>query len=591
VIDKLLQHFIPTLNDHLSDDRLASLFCKERSFIDRLIAKRHVAKCWRCRARQGDLEGPRADRIMDLYRDALNAEDLTLEPKRRAEFAQRLALHIQQIPPRRRSAFRISKNPLLRLPPMTPSLALFGIFACATFLSFMFWWQRRAPDITSNALLVKAERWDRSNLTASSGVVYQSVRITAPKLTMDRSIYRDLQGKRSLKPVKLAEGQEKLKTELARAGVSWDEPISASDYQAWHDHQHERADKIVRTGTHLLKLTTTVPAGSVSGQSLTVRDTDFHPVRRTVALRDIGTVEIAEFDYKILPWSAVDASVFEPLNDVLPVVSASRARVLQFPKMPEIVTPVQLDEAELGARLVLNQLQADNGEQIEIHRSAVEIEVEGIVETDERKRELQRQLRLVPHVTVSILSTSDLKNMPAGSSTTEIQTASAVDQPSPLEISLRSHGRSVSDINTLAHRLFSIALTISQESKAIADLQARFSPDHEKSILAAATLSELVYSHRERLTAALKSERALVAEARIATTVLTGPFGQRPSSLLDAADRNFALSRELTQTKAPATRSAEQILEEMSISVDDLAAAANDVYGKSPGAPTLSGEK
>ncbi len=591
MIHQLLKKLIPNLHDHLSDGHMASLFCNELPFVERLIAKRHLAKCWHCRVRQGDLEGRRANAIIDLYCGAFNSEDLELSAGPRAEFARRLELHIERLPPRRWWAVRLPKISLLHSLPMTPSFAILGLLALATTISFLSWWRQRVPDITSNTLLVRAERWDSSNLATASGVVYQSVRITAPKLTMDRSIYRDLEGKRSLKPVKLLATQEKLKIELARAGVNWDEPIAASDYQTWHDHQRVRVDKIARAGTHLLRLTTTVPDSSVSAQSLTVRDTDFHPVRRTVALRDIGTVEIAELDFKILPWSAVEADVFESIGDMASSVLASRARVLQFPKIPQIVTQEQLDEAELGARLALNQLHADIGEQIEIHRDQQKIEVLGIVETDERKREMQMQLRMVPHVTVSILSVADLKDAPENGSSAGVQTASMPDLQSPLEISLLAHGRSVSDINVLEQRLFNVALTISQESKAIIDLQTRFAPKAQRTIVAAATLSELIYSHRERLAVALKSERSLVREAEITPGAATAAFEPKVFSLVDAADRNLALSKELTQTNSPATRCAEQILAEMSVSIGDLTTAANEVYGKSQGAPTLSGKK
>ncbi|MCU1321298.1 MAG: hypothetical protein JWM43_947 [Acidobacteriaceae bacterium] len=589
MIDKLLQRFIPTANEHLSDDRLASLFCNELPLVEKLVAKRHLAKCWHCRVRQGDLEGPRADRIVELYREVLNSEDLKMSPQPRAEFAHRLERHIQ-LPPRRWRVVRLLKVSFIRLPPLNMSFVIFGVCVVATSSLLMFWWQQRAPDISANSLLVQAEKWDSSTPAESQGVVYQSVRITAPQLTVERSIYRDLQGKRSLKQMKLVSTQQKLKDELARAGINWNEPMSASDYQEWHDHQHVRADKIERAGKHLLRLTTTTPDGSASPQSITVRDEDFHPVLRTVALRDVGTVEIAELDYKVLPWSAVSEDVFESIGNFAGSTRASGATVLHLPKMIQGATPQQLDEAELGARLILNQLHADSGEQIEIRRDKDNVQVEGIVETDERKRQLQAQLRMVPHVVASVQSVADLKNSFASAGPTTVQTASMPDLPSPLEISLHAHGRSVGDINSLAQRFFNVALTISQESKAIADLQTRFAPEEQRTIVVAATLSELIYSHRERLEAALKNERALLVEARV-TTVQSSSFGRRTSSLTDAADKNLALSRELTQTNSPVTRSADLIIEEMSISLGDLAAAANDVYRKSPSDSTLSGKK
>lgn len=301
---------------------------------------------------------------------------------------------------------------------MSPALVTCMVFGFATILSFSFWWQQRAPRIGENALLVRAEKWDTASLGATTrGVVFQAVRITmtkrSKKETIDRSIYRDTQGKRQPKHVSLNASQEQVKSALTTAGLEWDEPLSASAYQSWHDHQHVREDHIARAGSHLLRLTTKVPEGIIAEQSLTVRDSDFHPVQRTVELRNSGTVEIAEVDFKILPWNAVDANLFEPLEVATTnAVGVNPAHVLTFPKMPEVLTDSQLDGAELATKLVLNQLHADAGEQIEIRRGPQGIAVEGVVDTDARKRELQAGLRMVPHVIPSIQSVDDLKPIP-----------------------------------------------------------------------------------------------------------------------------------------------------------------------------------
>ncbi len=143
-----------------------------------------------------------------------------------------------------------------------------------------------------------------------------------------------------------------------------------------------------------------------------MRDTDFHPVQRTVELRDSGTVEIAELDFKILPWNAVDANAFEP-EISLPALATTPARVLPFLRLPTMPTEAQLDEAELGARLMLNQLHADSGEPIEIHRTAQGVTVAGLVETEKRRRELQAGLQTVPNVIFDVQSDESLKANPS----------------------------------------------------------------------------------------------------------------------------------------------------------------------------------
>ncbi len=419
-MDQPVQRLISRLKEHLSDQRLADLICNEGSSVERLIARLHLAVCARCKLSQEEFEELRSIRVMQRDRELFD-EPIPEAPLE--QFLQKLKMELEQSEPLPKpSGLRIPKISFLEHFSMNPALVTCMVFAFGTILSFCFWWQQRAPRIGENALLVRAEKWDRP---ATQGVVYQAVRITmtkqTQKQTISHSIYRDVEGKRKPKAVKLDTTVEHVKNTLIEAGLNWDEPLSASGYQSWHDGQHIREDHIARAGAHLLKLTTTVPDGLVSEQSITVRDTDFHPVQRTVALRDSGTVEIAEVDFKVLPWAAVSSDVFEPMADVSSSLAATRAPVLEFPRLPQIVTEQQLDEAELNARLMLNQLHADNGEQIAIHRQRQEIVVEGVVETEERKRELQAQLRVVPHLTVAIQSEGEFKDAPLSSNPTEFR--------------------------------------------------------------------------------------------------------------------------------------------------------------------------
>ncbi len=62
-------------------------------------------------------------------------------------------------------------------------------------------------------------------------------------------------------------------------------------------------------------------------------------------------------------------------------------------------TAAALDSAELSARVVLNRLHADEGEQISISRTNRGVNVKGVVDTDERKREIATRLSAVPYVT------------------------------------------------------------------------------------------------------------------------------------------------------------------------------------------------
>jgi hypothetical protein len=587
-----LRYLISRLDAHPSDEVMAKLLCGELSWRENLIAKQHMIKCWHCRVRREDLEGRRAEQMIRLYRDAIDNDELSLDWQPREELQRRLQMEIEHAAPRRRWAIRLPHLAWPNALSFSPVLAGGAVLGLAGAVSFAFFWQQRLPNITSNALLVRAERWDSAEGPALSGVVFQQVTITTPHQTMKLSIYRDIQGKRTLKQVKLNAGEDQLKTRLSQAGLDWDEPISAASYQGWHDHQHVREDKVARAGGHLLVLTTTVPDGSVVEQTLTVRDSDFHPIKRTIAFRDSGTVEIAELDFKILPWSGVDENLFESLPNAENAVPTAMAHVLPLPRMPETLSEGQLEESELGARLILNQLHADTGQQIEIVRTPQGVELKGLVETDDLKRALQEQLHALPHLTASIQSVADVRNAPAARDEVidDTKAASAPYQPSPLEAYLVANGRSVRDINVLSRQLFESALTISRESKAIGDLQTRFMSAEQKSLMASATLSDLLYSHRERLQTALKRERELLGEAQGAPLQNDEVNPSRPP-LIEAAFRNLAFCKELTQSSNPPMRNADKILVDMAGSIGDLRSDIGDSYAKASSTAPSNGGK
>jgi hypothetical protein len=183
--------------------------------------------------------------------------------------------------------------------------------------------------MTAGALLQRAEKWESQGATADPGVVHQVVQIKAPHLTMKRSLYWDLQGKRKAKQAPIPVAEEELRTTLSQAGVDWNRPISAMSYQTWRNQQQRRSDRVISNGSHLLTLTTAVPEGAVSEQSLTIRDTDFHPVKRRVEFRNSQTIEIAELDFKVLPWAAVEPGIFEPLGNTLNALATDVPNALQ----------------------------------------------------------------------------------------------------------------------------------------------------------------------------------------------------------------------------------------------------------------------
>lgn len=568
VIDKLLLRYRSDFDSHLTDESLADLFCGDLTMMKSWTARRHLAKCAACRARQEQLLGPRAERMLEFYRESLDSAEMELLVTPRMAFSRWLDRRF------RKGLFEEKRpSPRLRLSAVFP-VALFGIASLLLgALGFSLWSRERQPEMAANTLLLHAENCEERGATADAGVAHQTVQIKTPNLTMKRSLYWDLQGKRKPKQAPVPVAEEALRTTLSQAGVDWNRPISAVSYQTWRNQQQRRSDKVISNGSHLLTLTTAVPEGVVLEQSLTVRDTDFHPVKRMVEFRNSQTVEIAELDFKVLPWTAVEPGIFEPLGGSLNAAVTDAPNGLSAFR-PLTPTYEQLDETELAARLVLNQLHADVGEQIEIRRTAEGVEVEGLVETDERKRELSMQLMTVPRLKISLQSAEHLRESPPPAGQfVSVNTSSDVDQPSVLEKYLQSRGRSLHDVNVLSQQFFSVALAIGQESKAIQELKTRFASTEQMPLLASATLEELIYSHRERLQGALRQERLLLDEIAGQNVLQETASVSGSGSLIVEATRNLALVKELTQTNLVTARSAEAIFIEISSAVTNIASA------------------
>jgi DNA-directed RNA polymerase specialized sigma24 family protein len=456
------------------------------------------------------------------------------------------------------------------IPTMNPTFATALILAAASVFCFVMWWNQ-PPHLTANALLVRAEALDSAaQKSATPGVVLQQIRIKTSQRIVNHSIYRDAQGVRRPKKQALGLADEQLKDRLALAGVNWDEPLSAFSYQDWHDHQHIRKDAITKEGAHLLKLTTTVPDGPILQESLTVRDSDFHPVARTIELRatkqrDADTIEIAELSYDVLPWNAARENLFEPLSPF----GAVSAPAAILPPLPHFPSEMELDEAALEARMVLHQLGADTSERIEIDRAASGVQVKGIVATAERKQEIEAHLHLLPHVLSAIYTFQELQDrQSAASQITSIKLASSSATPSPLEEYLTDRGMNRAQIGELGIDLSNASVTVSQESNAIEELLTQFGPNKPLTPAARAAFDQLLADHKTKILFFLKQEEQLLAQAGIPLASSTG--NENSSQLVIAIGHHRTLCAELLSNNNSHPRGAQEIALELEKSLHRL---------------------
>jgi DNA-directed RNA polymerase specialized sigma24 family protein len=381
------------------------------------------------------------------------------------------------------------------VPAMNPFLASAMVLGVASLLCLVLW-LRSGTSLSAGDLLDQAQTSDRGSVVSNrAGVIYERVAIRTQHRTVERTICRDAQGVRRTRNRQLSYEDQQLKDKLASAGVNWDAPLSAVDYAEWRRRSGPTRDRVTRSGQHLLTLTTTPLAdAAVLKETFTVRDTDFHAVDRTVELRDSGTVEIAQLNYDVLPWAAVNQDWFEPLpagaaTDAPGILSTLAVHA------PRMLSALELDEAELETRIALHQLNADAGERIHLARTSDGIQVKGVVDTDARKQELISRLSQLRHVRASFLSVEELGSHPQSGSPFSagepLRVYSVEAQASPLERYLRDKKLPVDELASISQSLLDGGLRIQQAEVHFYELQPRFQGVDQLSVNLQGQLADL----------------------------------------------------------------------------------------------------
>ena len=419
---------------------------------------------------------------------------------------------------------------------------------------------------TGNDLLVHAVK-AASNMP-KTGVEYQKLRIAINGQAFIESEHRDLSKKRHTKHPQVTPQEQQMEAKLGVAGIERHDPLSAASYREWHDRQSNATDTVVLRNGNLLTLTTVVPNGAVREASLTLRADTLHPIVRTVQFRDNEHIEIAELEYDVMPWEKSNPEWFEPLAGTSHSAGINAHAVSpSFGKNLIRPTEGQLDEAELGVRLALVELHAEGQERLSVSRTAEAVSVSGVVATEERKSEIARRLRMVPHVISSLRTFSESENAPANLPHSATLGSSENESTMPLDQLIEERHRSVAEENSIHAALLDAAIDLRQSATALSDLEHRFARERlsgEGSKQYSSLLQ--VYSERTR-NAASRELQALL--------LLGGTFpaakNHAPEEGLSAvALHNSQLCLELISRETRTPRPSQTILDELSSSYADL---------------------
>ena len=496
---------------HLSDETLASFLSGELNPLRLVRVSAHLNRCWECRARREELE--RAAQLVMEFRRGNQSSCLPLDLRHRRSFLANLD-----------SAANATEmatpwpNPFLRLRHSLP--AMNSVFVSAVIIAvagmLLSWiWQRSPKTLSARELLHRAEVSEELHSEQHpAGVLYQQVAVRVGQSTVRHSIYRDLSGQRRARSLDLSVAESQARNSLENVGVDWERPLSAKAFRGWHDQQIKPHDEIVRTGQSELTLTTTLRDGAVAQESLTVRESDFHPIRRVVEMRNQQTIEVAELDYAVLAWPAVNQALFEGLPNVA-VSESLTPRSLQAPHSRTTPKPIEVDIAELSARTVLNQLAADTEDQVRITHNDAGVVVKGIVATNERKRELLAQLGTIPLVRSEFLSTEEMTRRvhaeletPSGD---PAQNLAGSDALAPLAAYLGKHAQA-DHLGLSSRQLLDASIKVRSAGVQLLELRERFAQTPNLPDASRAELENLTGLQRKFILDGLQAEaNALVA--------------------------------------------------------------------------------
>jgi hypothetical protein len=562
---------IDLLSSHLSPRTLTRMVDQELSPAERTLTRRHLNRCGQCQTKYNRLERVAITAIE--YHTNLIAGLEPLSSATRDQFIRRLDEALDSVPEtpwwRRLHAPQLGRH-------WTSSVPTFGSLVVTILAgAILFFLCRGSLTVVSAAeLLNRAIASDCViRKSHSSGVVFHRLRIKTRQETVEHDVYADISGVHQPKYVKKTAEETDLAARLALAGVNWEDPLSALSFKSWHDQQANPKDE-VQGSSNLLTISTRLPSTEIASESLTVTKDSFHPVERVIEYRDASNVTISELSLEVLNWDKAAPFFVESESSKGAMAPRSHAAT------PLLPGEVQINETELLARLVLNQNAADTGEQIDVSRDTNGVQIHGLVESEDRKAELNKSLKGIPFLTVKIQSLADLNsvaNSPTQVATTEERSVKA--HVSPLEQFFVEQGRSREDLSRISAGLFNDSISIIRVSRAIEQIASRFSDDTTLSPASVRARDELLSRDVTQLLNDLKQQQEFLDETGISVELAANPQ-EGNAQLVGLAERNAAATRELISGDGASSRPERGLATELAETISSLRSAAL-TYAKS----------
>jgi hypothetical protein len=413
-----------------------------------------------------------------------------------------------------------------RLPHVSPGWLAVAAALLVGVVVYRFW---RQPVVSAAEILRKA------SAAEASPSARRRIRIKTRARTLVRA--RSLRGK-SLTPAS-QDGTAELQALFASANFSWEEPLSARSFEAWHGQLSDKVDAVsVLAGRYEIR--TTTAAGKLTEAELTVRATDWQPVHEILRFEAGESVEISEME---------DAPA-----DLLPPVSVAASRPAHEPAPDKAQVPARTATAGDELRVIdaLHRIGADLGEPIEVTRTkgnGVQVAAAGL--DGARKEQLRAILAGLPWVT--LLFDEPQQSVPADREDQQRQKRSSTAPVSMLQLQLQSYLGGAAGLQKFTDGILDASDGAMARAHALRNLAERFPRDEEQA-LSTPDRSLLLTLRREHASALKELAHQMV---QLLQPVL--PIPQKPQQAVARADSWQEGTREVLES----TRQVDRLLNQM----------------------------
>jgi hypothetical protein len=357
---------------HLQDDALLRLLDGELAEGEASTVQSHLEACWRCRTRREEFEIAIGEYVR--YRESALKPSLPPPPATWNDLRPKFKEMDRSLAgPRLLPVVRPAK--LFRFRP-----AYWVAAAACAILAFVLVRRLDRPPAVSAAELLRKAVAAQANLEA-----HRLIQIKTQRRTFLRPA--------SVKPAATAAETADLKQMFDAAPFSWEDPLTAQSYAAWHDQlpaKHDQVETINRdhsAGVSVLVIRTSTSASTLRTATLTLRARDLRPLREMLEFTS-ETVEITE-----IPQASGNEIAETPAKS-----GPGTARA------PMHATDPRYAPSAVGQKLevfsALHRMGADLGEPIEIRQSGDHLLVIGTGLTVARQEQLRSALSQIPSVEV-----------------------------------------------------------------------------------------------------------------------------------------------------------------------------------------------